>query len=436
MRRARTLLLVAATIAGIAVLECSRSGGQPQSFSPRLAVLPRNARVFVGNDLQFRTTLVGNTTPGDIAWTVVGPGSINRNGLYRSADAPATADVVADAGNGITDSIAVTTVKPPALDRAKLLVSCYEDGTVNVYDADGGAFNGAFSVGAHASGITIDLGARRAIFAADSQLVAVDLRSMRWQASAPLQGARLSEVALLAFGYIAATDNLASPSTNGVRIFRINATGVPELVSSVPAGDTPEGIATADQGRTFYVTAINSNTATRFSVDRYGVARRTGVAATATRPFGVAVDEAHHLLFVADNDTATLNGSRANPGIERFSLPSMRRIGTVLNTGSKAALPLGLAVDSSVSRLFVTNEGLSNVAVYSIPSLHRASTLRAGLTPWLPYLDEHNHRLYVPNARADSISVFDTKTLRSSGPDFSTCAYPTSVTVFNPRGGG
>jgi DNA-binding beta-propeller fold protein YncE len=429
MRRAGAALLAVATIAGIGMLECSRSGGQPRSFPARFAVLPKDAKVFAGDALQFRTTLVGDAEPVSISWSVVGPGSIDASGAYRSPLVPATAEVVADAGHGISDASSVATVQPPRVETAHVLSTCYDDGTVNVFDARSRALAGGLSVGAHAAGIIADSATRRAIFAADDRLFAVDLRSMRWQASAPVSGARLSEVAALAFGYVAATDNLASPSTGGVRIFRINSAGVPLLVSSARAGDTPEGIATTGDRKTFFVTAINSNTVTRFSIDRNGVARRTGVAATATRPFGVAVDETHHLLFVADNDTPRLSGAHANPGLERFSLASLRRIGDVIGMGSKAALPLGVAVDAKLSRLFVTNEGLANVAVFSIPSMRRVATLGTELTPWLPYLDSAAHRLYVPNARADSVSVFDTRALRESSPRLATCDYPTSVTV-------
>jgi DNA-binding beta-propeller fold protein YncE len=429
VRRAGAALLAVATIAGIGVLECSRSGGQPQSFPPRFAVLPKDAKVFAGNALQFRTTLVGDAKPATISWSVVGPGSINASGAYRSPSVSATAEVVADAGHGISDASSVATVQPPSANTEHVLATCYDDGSVYVFDEGTRALAGGFSVGAHAAGIIVDSGARRAIFAADDRLFAVDLRSMRWQASAPIPGARLSEVAALAFGYVAATDNLASPSTGGIRIFRINSAGVPLLVSSARAGDTPEGIATTNDRKTFFVTAINSNTVTRFSIDRNGVARQTGVAATGTRPFGVAVDEVHHLLFVADNDTPRLSGTRANPGLERFALESMRRVGGVISMGSISALPLGVAVDIKLSRLFVTNEGLANVAVFSIPSMRRIATLDTDLTPWLPYLDSATHSLYVPNARANTVSVFNTRALRESTPRLATCNYPTSVTL-------
>ena len=413
--------------------ECSSSDG-PRSFPARFAVLPKSAKVFAGRDLQFRTTLVGATSPAPLSWSVVGPGTIDADGRYHAPTSASTADVVADAGHGITDASTVATVLAPALDRPRILSTCYQDSTLDVFDAKTHALAGAFSAGTTAAGIVVDPKSQHAYFSAASQLIAVDLQSMRWHASQPVPGARLSEVALVAGGYIAATDNLGLPNTGGLRIFRIRAGGAPVLVSSAPAGDTPEGIAASADGRTVFVTAINSNAVTRFSIDSHGVAHRTGSATTATRPFGVAVDERHALVFVADNDTARLSGSRNNPGVEAFSLPSLRRAGSLVSTGSKSALPLGVAVDPALSRLFVTNEGLADVAVFSIPSMRRIGTLSAQLTPWLPYLDKQRHRLYVPNARADTISVFDTKQLREVAPPLPTCDYPTSVAIADPQG--
>jgi len=429
MKLALGIAVVGAAVALIAFAE-NAGRSQPRTFAPRIAVLPNAAKVFVGHNLQFSTSLVGSTQSSDITWSVVGPGSIDRNGLYHAGDAPATADVVADAGGGLTDSVSVSSVSPPKLRHSLLLSTCYEDGTVNVWDARTNSLSGAFSVGGRTAGIAVDARAGRAVIALDAQVLAVDLASMHWRASIPVSGARFSEVALVAGGYIAATDNLAGSGKPGVRIFRIDASGAPTLVSSVAAGETPEGITSADGGHTFYVTSINSNMVMRFSIDSSGRAHQTGTAQTATRPFGVAVDPVHHVLFVADNDTATLSGSRAHPGLEAFTLPAMRRIGNIISTGSGASLPLGVAVDPSEARLFVTNEGLADVAVFAIPSLRRIATLPAALTPWLPFLDAQQHRLYVPNARANSISVYDTHTLRVIGTPLAACSYPTSVAVY------
>ena len=432
---ARARSYAAAALAFAALVASSSSCEQPSMFAPRFAVLPKVARVFIGNGLQFHTTIVGATQQPAVRWSVVGPGSIDRNGFYRSAMVPSVADVVGDAGRGVTDSVSVASVRAPSLDRPLLLSSCYEDGTIDAFDPRTRALQGALSVRAHANGVVVDSHARRAFVAADDHLIEVDLARMRWQASAAVAGARFSELALLAGGFVAATDNLADPRHPGVRVFRDGGKGRPVLVSSAPAGDTPEGIVAADGGRTLYVTAINSNSVMRYVVDARGALRRTNHARTAARPFGVAVDPVRRLLFVADNDTATLNGDRANPGLERFRLPGLQRVGGVLSMGSKAALPLGVAVDVARARLFVTNEGLANVAVFAIPSMRRIATLGTGLTPWLPTLDAARHRLYVPAARADVVSIYDSGSLGWIG-SVHTCSYPTSLAVFDPSASG
>ena len=92
-------------------------------------------------------------------------------------------------------------------------------------------------------------------------------------------------------------------------------------------------------------------------------------------------------------------------------------------------MPLGVAVDPAIDRLFVTNEGDDDVAVYALPSLKREATLRVGRTPWLPAVDTRRHVLYVPNARDDTFDVFDTRTLAHIAANVPTCSYPVGVAV-------
>jgi DNA-binding beta-propeller fold protein YncE len=410
-------------------LMCSSGQGTGVRFHPRVALAPANAKVFAGDSLQFSTTVAGELSPPSIRWSVVGPGAINQNGLYRAADVAATAEVVASTGNGVAQSVAVRTVPPPQPRVPLILSTCYSDGTVNAYDARDFSLAGSLSVGGRAAGITVMQAQRRAVFAVESQIVAIDLRTMHWQASPPEPGVRLSEIAQLAWGYVAATDNDAAAGHPGVRIYRIDAEGSPVFVSAAAAGDTPEGIAAAPDGKTFYVSNINGNSIMRLAIDRFGRARVLAVAKTATRPFGLALDPQHRLLFVADNDTSVVSGARAHPGLERFDSTTLRRVGGIVSTGSVSSLPLGVAVDASLRRLFVTNEGASNVVVFSLPGLRRIAALPTGLTPWLPAVDPVTHRLYVPNARADTISVFSTRTLKQIGGPIATCSYPTSVAV-------
>lgn len=430
-------------VAGVVLALVSGGGlmcsgrGNAVDFSPRISISPKDARVFAGNSLQFHTMLVGQLQPSTVRWSVVGPGSIDSSGLYHAADAPTSADVVASTGTGIADSTSVHTVGPPSARLPLVLSTCYSDGTININDARNFSLAGALSIGGRTAGITVDPASHRAIFAVESQIVAIDLRSMHWRVSAPLPGVRFSELARLAWGYVAATDNNAESGHPGVRIYRVNSSGVPVLVSSVPAGETPEGVASSADGHGFYVSNINGNSIMHFAIDAAGQVRLLAVAKTATRPFGIAVDDPRHELFVADNDTSVVSGARAQPGLERFDSRSLSRLGNMISTGSKSSLPLGVAVDSSLARLFVTNEGDQNVIVFALPQMRRIATLATGLTPWLPTLDPIYHRLYVPNARADSVSVYNTHTLRAVARDFATCSYPTSVAVFDPmRSGG
>lgn len=433
MSKVSLVAIIAALIVAIVLFKGLSHQSPLGSFQPKFELMPKAAAVFRGNNLQFRTTLVGGQQPELVRWSVVGAGSIDQSGLYHAPQTLGTADIVASAGDGVTDSASVSTVAAPGRKQPLILSTCYEDGTIDVHDAASLASVGGLTVGGRAAGIIVDDASRVAVFAVDTQVVAVDLATMSWHASTSISSARFSEVGHLAYGYFVATDNLASPGQPGIRIFRVSRNGEPVFVSAHVAGDTPEGIAAADDGRTFYVTNINSNSVMRFALAPNGNAKLTGMAKTAARPFGVAVDPLRHELFVADNDTATLNGTRANPGLERFALPSMKRIGSIMSTGSKASLPLGLAVDATLARLFVTNEGEANVAVFALPSMRRIATLTTGLTPWLPAIDQDAHRLYVPNARADSISVYDTRTLRAIGAGLSTCAYPTGVAIANPQ---
>jgi DNA-binding beta-propeller fold protein YncE len=419
---------------GSSVLMCSSSRSNGVSFPPRIAIEPRNAKVFAGDSLQFYTTVVGALTPPSIRWSVVGPGRVDDNGLYRAADVPSSADIVASTGNGLAESVAVRTVMPPSTRQALVLSTCYSDGTVNVNDARNFAFIGALSVGGRTAGITVNERQRLAIFAVESQIVAIDLRNMQWKVSAPIAGIRFSEIAQVGTGYLAATDNNAEPGHLGVRIYRINPLGVPVLVSSVVAGETPEGITPTVDGHGFYVSNINGNSIMRFAIDARGHARMIASQKTATRPFGLALDPVHHVLFVADNDTSVISGAKARPGLERFASTNLRRIGGIISTGSISSLPLGAAVDASIGRLFVTNEGAGNVIVFALPSMRRIAALPTGLTPWLPTLDPESHRLYVPNARANTISVYDTKRLRIVASAIPTCSYPTSIAVANAEG--
>ena len=259
------------------------------------------------------------------------------------------------------------------------------------------------------------------------RVVSLDLRTMQTSASAPVRGARFSEVAALTRDFFAITDNNAGAGQLGVRIFRIRRGQKPQLSGGVISGDTPEGIVAAPSGHEFYVTSVNDDSLMRFSFDGRGGALLTGRTRTGNRPFGIALARSHRLLLVADNDTATINGPRSRPGIEAFALPSLRRR-VVVPTGAAGGVALGVGGDEPEDSVVVTNEGDADVAAFSLPDLHLLKNAATPSTPWLPALDAARHLLYVPSAGADTISAYDARSLRRVWTA-STCSYPTSVAV-------
>jgi DNA-binding beta-propeller fold protein YncE len=393
----------------------------------RFVVAPNSVRVFAGNSVLFHVASAG-VPPGATGWSVIGPGTIGADGTYRAPQDPGAGAIVVAYAHGFASASELTVVAPPDPSARIALVSCYDGGEIDVRDAGAQSSIGTASTGGAAAGIAADPRRRIAFVASGERLASFDVRSAVTEFSAPIAGVRFSEVALLANGFVVATDNDAGRDRAGVRVFRIGEDGMPVLAASAAAGETPEGLAVSRDGRTFFVTNVNGNSVMRFDFDGRGSVRLRASAATGHRPFGVAVDDTRRLLFVADNDTPTVSGSSSRPGLDVFSLPSMRRIGR-LTTGTPNALPLGVGVDSTANRLFVTNEGDGTVTAYSIAPLRRLATLTVDRTPWLPAIDARAQRVYVPSALAGSYSVFDEHSLRPIAHAVPTCGYPTAIAV-------
>ncbi|MBV8172338.1 MAG: YncE family protein [Candidatus Eremiobacteraeota bacterium] len=397
----------------------------------RVDVLPADASVFAGSSIALQARLVGGDPSTQVQWTLVGPGSVSAAGVYTAPlESGGSAIVVAHAA-GISGAARVRISAPPG-DVGLLLVACYQASGVDVRDLSSLTRAGIIGAPEDAAGMAVDDARRLAFVSAKERVMAVDLRTMTAHLSAPLRNSRFSGAAELAGGYFAATDNNAGRGGPGVFIFRIGAGATPQLVASVSAGETPEGIVADADGRTFYVTNVNSDEVIRYAFDGRGGARETGRAQTGHRPYGIALDGPRGLLFVTDNDTPTVSGDRSHPGLEMFQLPALRRVGSPLNTGSKEALPIGVAVDSAAGRVFVTDEGDSNVVVYEVPSLRHVATLPTGKWPWTPTFDARASRLYVPSAHDDAVDVFDTRSLQQAHAPLQTCGYPTNVMTYAP----
>ena len=396
-------------------------------FRARALLTPRDLNVFAGARARFHLTLAGVDVPA-ASWSVVGAGTIDQQGDYAAPErAGEDANVVASVA-GFAAAAAVHVVAPPSVTRPLAVISCYDDGSVDVRDANALSAVGTASIGSESAGIAVDARRRLAFVASGDRIAVLDLRTAQASSAQPVSGARFSEVVEVANEYVVATDNEAAAGHAGIRVFHLDAANRLTLRSSAAAGDTPEGIAVAPDERSFYVTNVNSNSVMRFAIGIDGRARLTRTAPTGHRPYGVAIDGARNLLFVADNDTATISGTASRPGLETFSLPSLRRIAR-LSTGTQSALPLGVVADAGANRLFVTNEGDGNVVAYSVAPFRRVASAPTGRTPWLPAVDPHLQRLYVPSAMGNSFSVLDERTLRPIGANIPTCGYPVSIAI-------
>jgi DNA-binding beta-propeller fold protein YncE len=119
-------------------------------------------------------------------------------------------------------------------------------------------------------------------------------------------------------------------------------------------------------------------------------------------PYGVAVDSKHQ-IYVAD---------AANHAVFVFNLEQKRVEYRGDRAPARLAVPIGLAIDDE-DRLFVSDAALHQitcfrpdgevVAVFGMDDLQRP----AGLA-----LDNRLHRLYVADAKADKLAIFDTATFR------------------------
>jgi sugar lactone lactonase YvrE len=399
---------------------------------PQLSVVPRvspqDAAVFPGATIRFHLRAAGADVAG-VRWSLFGPGSLDDDGTYRaSAPVGATAQVVAVV-DGAATGAAVRVVAVPDASTPIAVVSCYDDGGLDVYDERRLTDLGAASTDGRSGGIVADVKRRLAFVASGDRIATLDMRTGAVAYSSAVAGARFSEVALVEGEEVAATDNNASAGAPGVRIFDVRGRAASSVSQSVDAGETPEGIAASADGSTFYVTNVNGNSLMRFVFDHRGRAELAGIANTGHRPFGVALAEPEGLVFVADNDTPTVSGADSKPGMEEFAAETMRRIARV-DTGTGEALPLGVAADPRLNRIFVTNEGDGDVAAYSISPLRKVAVAQTASTPWLPAIDVRRGLLFVPSASANAFAAFDAASLRPVSAPLSTCGYPLSIAVF------
>lgn len=194
-------------------------------------------------------------------------------------------------------------------------------------------------------------------------------------------------------------------------------------VTRVVTGDTAEGIAIDDAHGVGYVTNVNSRDVAEVDLATLRVRRRMHVG---ERPFGIALDPDNGRVDVVSN----VPRSPTHDGGLVLALGSD---GHIVARSAHMRFPLGVALDRTRHRLFVTDEADGIVAVLDARTLRaQHPALPACAIPWLPAVDERSRRLYVPCAGANEVAVYDLSTLEQiQGSPFKTGGYPLDVATLH-----
>ncbi|TAM58636.1 hypothetical protein EPN52_10300 [bacterium] len=369
---------------------------------------PCAQRVFAGSRMPLQL-------PRGATVALLGPGRIAGADLSVPAQLPAAGEtlIVATRG-GSASARSVTLLPAPAL-----------NGTLATVDAD--------------CGITLytrkSLTPLGTFVTADSPADAIyDRGKLLWAAAAGTSATRYDPAAGLtalrhapdtaalladpAAHVVAQASRDLPPSGDGaLTLYGDDPSAAPHRLS---VGETPEGLAlSGDTAGSILVTATNAGTL--MEVDAR-TARVTRTLHVGPRPFGVAVDAARGLAFVALNAITAMRPSPAGGvvavDIHRWHTRAVRHA---------AGLALGVAVDPARRRVFVTEElGTVLVLDEELHTVHPA--LHPCELPWLPSIDFANQRLFVPCPRENRVAVYDLRTLRETAR-MTTTAYPLRVVL-------
>ena len=354
---------------------------------------------------------------------LLGPGRLLPDGSYEIPQHVSHDSALLVAGNAAGLAARRIRIAPPPRARRSLLaVASYDDGLV-VHDAADFSVVGVLATGGTPSDVDADATGRIAV--TDTEGTALTVATL-----APWAVARVEGVAL--------GDEVAIDRTTGA-IFVTNrdwnGSGALTRVDSdrsvarVATGATAEGIAIDESRQIVYVANANDGTVTAVDARSMRILRRF---AAVSRVFSLALSADGSRLYAVSNQSAgslfAAAGSVVAIAVGAASPKIVQRSGPL-------DFPLGVALDASRARLFVTDEALREVYVLDARTLRPLQVpLRTCATPWKPAYDAPSDRLYVPCAGANAIDVFDGRSLqRAANAPFATGSYPLAVAIWHPK---
>lgn len=353
---------------------------------------------------------------------LLGPGRLLPGGVYEIPQKAGTGTAFLVAGNAHGLATAhLRIARPPAIDRALLLVASYDDGLV-FHDAANFSVLGVLATGGAPSDAAVD---------AVGQIAATDTDGTQLTVAtlSPWSVAHVDDVMLgdqVAIDSATQSIFVTNRDVNGSgALTRVTRAG---SVARVLTGVTAEGLVIDSRRRVVYVANTNDGTIAVVDARSMRIVRRFSAVA---RVFSLVLSPDGTTLYAISNQSA------GSPFAAAGSAVAIDLRGTaprVVARSPSLAFPVGAALDAATRTLFVTDEELSRIEVLDAATLRRKrASLRTCTTPWKPTYDYTTRRLYVPCAGSDSVDVFDASTLRRvARAPFQTGGYPLSVAIWHP----
>lgn len=352
---------------------------------------------------------------------ILGPGRIV-NGSYQLPSNATGGTTTLVAGNRA--GLAMSTIRiapPPPANRALLIVASYDDGLV-FHDAANFSVLGVLATGGTPGDVAVDREGR--VLTPDTEGTVLTLATLEPWGVAKIDGVAVGdEVAVDESTHaIFITDRDVN---GGGALTRVTAQGA---VARVVTGETAEGLAIDERHQLVYV--ANANDGTISVVDARSMRLLRRIAAV-NRVFSLALSADGSRIYAVSNQSATSPFAAAGSVVALALRGSRWR---VVARSHDLTFPLGIALDSRTASLYVTDEELGQVYVLDARTLRsKRAPLQTCSTPWKPLFDAAEQRLYVPCAGADSVDAFETPGLhRVAHAPFVTGSYPLAIAAWRP----
>jgi YVTN family beta-propeller protein len=212
--------------------------------------------------------------------------------------------------------------------------------------------------------------------------------------------------------------------------------GCNQIPASITVGTAPLGILLDESTNTAYTANFNGasvsviDIATCNATTTSGCGQKTTTTPVGSHPSALTLDQAHHSLFVADNqddtlsaiDTATCNATESSSCARRHP------------TSQVGDGPQALATDPSTGTVYAANFSAGTISVVSANSCNaiitkacraEAPTAPVGSAPNGVAVDTATHSVYVANQGDNTLSVLDAA--QCSASVATGCARPSAI---------